>query len=126
MSINQFLNLEDVVLAQQVILFLFDELFIKSELKSEFIEELVLLVDFIELEVKSYPLETNKSALVEINKSSTEARSLNKELFQLFGSLDTSKVEENTDSIVEIAFKLTHSVFYQAHLLSSIKLNHLR
>jgi hypothetical protein len=121
-QVNQFLNLSDIMQSQQVILFLFDELFVKSDFKSEFIEELVLMIDFVEEEINSYQLSNSDSLLKEINKSSKESKELNKELFKLFGSSDSTKVTEQTDNIVEVAFKLVHAVFYQAHLLSSIKL----
>lgn len=119
---NQFLNLSDLMQSQQVILFLFDELFVKSEFKSEFIEELVLLIDFIEEELNKYALKSNNSLQIEITKSSQESKNLNKDLFRLFGASDETQIAEQSDNIVEVAFKLTHSVFYQAHLLSTIKL----
>ncbi|PCJ18960.1 MAG: hypothetical protein COB02_09510 [Candidatus Cloacimonadota bacterium] len=122
---SHFLNVSDLIQSQQVILFLFDELFIKSEQKNEFLEELILLIDFIESELTSYQLDSKNSLMLEIQKSSKEARELNKDLFKLFGTINSEKIDESSDDIVEIAFKLTHSVFYQAHLLSTIKLNSL-
>lgn len=122
---NSFLNLSDLMQSQQVILFLFDELFVKSDFKSEFIEELVLLIDFVEEELNSYQLTTSDSLAKELTTSSQEAKKLNKELFLLFGATDPQQIADQTDNIVEVAFKLTHSVFYQAHLLSSIKLKHM-
>ncbi|MCO4782868.1 MAG: hypothetical protein KC646_11140 [Candidatus Cloacimonetes bacterium] len=124
-QVNQFLNLSDLMQSQQVILFLFDELFVKSDFKSEFIEELVLLIDFVEEELNTYQISKTDSLYLELTKTSNEAKELNKELFQLFGAGDSKQVADQTDTIVEVAFKLTHSVFYQAHLLSTIKLKQI-